>query len=178
MMSQGKGLEFQTCLIKPSRPTDTQKLDSMPRSREIQEDMREKVTEICQSGEGSKASSKVWGLQRTTARAVIHKRRKRGAVVNLPRSSRPTKITPRAQQRLIQEVTKDPTTTSKDPQGSPASVKLLTGTGRVNTMVGSNELSEAFRETPEQRVSLEREFQSAVPLSGTERTRGGHSNDR
>ncbi|KAK3565304.1 hypothetical protein QTP86_005482 [Hemibagrus guttatus] len=42
---------------------------------------------------------------------------------NLPRSGRPTKITPRAQRQLIQEVTKDPTTTSKELQASLASVK-------------------------------------------------------
>ncbi|KAK3566750.1 hypothetical protein QTP86_004438 [Hemibagrus guttatus] len=45
-------------------------------------------------------------------------------VENLPRSGRPTKITPRAQRQLIQEITKDPTTTSKELQASLASVKL------------------------------------------------------
>ncbi len=44
--------------------------------------------------------------------------------MNLPRSGRPTKITPRVQQRLIQEVTKDPTTTSKELQASLTSVKV------------------------------------------------------
>ncbi|KAI4894379.1 hypothetical protein NFI96_003988 [Prochilodus magdalenae] len=62
-------------------------------------------------------------LRQTTVRAIIHKWQKHGAVVNLPRSGRPTKITPRVQRRLIQEVTKDPTTTSKEPEASPASVK-------------------------------------------------------
>ncbi|KAI4880266.1 hypothetical protein NFI96_008824 [Prochilodus magdalenae] len=94
----------------------------MPKSKEIQEP-NEKVIEIYQSGKGYKAISKVLGLQKTTARAIIHKWRERGTVVNLPRSGRPTKITPRAQRQLIQEVTKDPTTTSKNLQGSLASVK-------------------------------------------------------
>ncbi len=79
----------------------------MLRSKEIQEQMRKKVIEIYQSGKGYKAISKALGLQRTTVRAIIHKWRKHGTVVNLPRSDRPTKITPRAQRRLIQEVTKD-----------------------------------------------------------------------
>ncbi|XP_054624657.1 galactokinase isoform X2 [Dunckerocampus dactyliophorus] len=61
-----------------------------------------------------KAISKALGLHRTTVRAIIHKWRKHGTVLNLPRRGRPTKMTPRAQQRLIQEVTKDPTTTSKN----------------------------------------------------------------
>ncbi len=71
-----------------------------------------------QSGKGYKDISKALGLQRTTVRAIIHKWRKLGTVVNLPRSGRPTKITPRAQRRLIQEVIKEPRTTSKELQAS------------------------------------------------------------
>ncbi|KAK3574795.1 hypothetical protein QTP86_018385 [Hemibagrus guttatus] len=79
---------------------------------------------IYQSGKGYKAISKALGLPRTTVRAIIYKWRKHGTVENLTRSGRPTKITPRAQRQLIQEVTKDPTTTSKELQASLASVKL------------------------------------------------------
>ncbi len=96
----------------------------MLRSKEIQEQTRKKVIEIYQSGKGYKAIYKALGLQRPTVRAIIQKWRKHGTVVNLPRSGRPTKITPRAQRRLIQEVTKDPTTTSKEMQVSLASVKV------------------------------------------------------
>ncbi|KAK3546320.1 hypothetical protein QTP70_025682 [Hemibagrus guttatus] len=80
---------------------------------------------IYQSGKGYKAISKALGLPRTTVRAIIYKWRKHGTVENLLRSGRPTKITPRAQRQLIQEVTKDPTTTSKEMQASLASVKNL-----------------------------------------------------
>ncbi|KAK3565618.1 hypothetical protein QTP86_012948 [Hemibagrus guttatus] len=85
--------------------------------------MRKNVIEIYQSGKGYKAISKALGLPRTTVRAIIYKWRKHGTVENLPRSGRPTKITPRAQRQLIQEDTKDPTTTSKELQASLASVK-------------------------------------------------------
>ncbi|KAK3536403.1 hypothetical protein QTP86_008885 [Hemibagrus guttatus] len=78
---------------------------------------------IYESGKGYKAISKALGLPRTTVRAIIYKWRKHGTVENLPRSGRPTKITPRVQRQLIQEVTKDPTTTSKELQASLASVK-------------------------------------------------------
>ncbi len=122
--SQSRNHLNRTCLTKWSRPKDPQKLHIMLRSKEIQEQMRKKVIEIYQSGKGYKAISKALGLQRTTVRAIIHKWRKHGTVVNLPRSGRPTKITPRAQRRLIQEVTKDPTTTSKELQASLASVKV------------------------------------------------------
>ena len=79
----------------------------MSQSKKIQEQMRNKIIHIYQSGKGYKAISKALGLQRTTVRAIIHKwrelgtvvnlpRRELGTVVNLPRSGRPTKITPRA----------------------------------------------------------------------------------
>ncbi|KAK3530806.1 hypothetical protein QTP70_002837 [Hemibagrus guttatus] len=86
--------------------------------------MRKKVIEIYQSGKGYKAISKALGLPRTTVRAIIYKWGKHGTMENLPRSGRPTKITPRAQRQLIQEVTKDPTTISKELQASLVSVKV------------------------------------------------------
>ncbi len=69
----------------------------MPRSKEIQEHMRNKIVDMYLSGKDYKAISKALGLQRTTVRAIIHKWRKLGTVVNLPRSGQPIKITPRAQ---------------------------------------------------------------------------------
>ncbi|KAK3534524.1 hypothetical protein QTP86_016600 [Hemibagrus guttatus] len=83
---------------------------------------------IYQSGKGYKAISKALGLPRTAVRAITYKWRKHGTVENLPRRGRPTKITSRVQRQLIQEVTKDPTTTSKELQASLASVKLAVPT--------------------------------------------------
>ncbi|KAF7670306.1 hypothetical protein LDENG_00272020 [Lucifuga dentata] len=110
----------------------------MPQSEEIQEQMRNKVIDIYQSGKGYKAISKALGLQRTTVRAIIHKWRKHGTVVNLPRSGRPTKITPRAHRRLIQEVTKEPRTTSKALQASLASVKVSVHDSTIRKRLGKN----------------------------------------
>ncbi len=76
----------------------------MPRSKEIQEQTRNQIVDMNQSGKGYKTITNALGLQRTLVRAIIHKWRKLGPVMNLPRSDRPTKITPRAQRRLIQEV--------------------------------------------------------------------------
>ncbi len=45
-------------------------------------------------------------------------------VLNLPRSGRPTEITPRAQRQLIQDIIKEPRTTSKDLQASLASINV------------------------------------------------------
>ncbi|KAK3515004.1 hypothetical protein QTP70_003251 [Hemibagrus guttatus] len=93
---------------------------------------------IYQSGKGYKAISKALGLPRTTVRAIIYKWRKRGTVENLPRSGRPTKITPRVQQQLIQEVTKDPTTTSKELQALLASVKVSVHDSTIRKRLGKN----------------------------------------
>uniref|UniRef100_A0AAY5K7Q8 Transposase Tc1-like domain-containing protein n=1 Tax=Esox lucius TaxID=8010 RepID=A0AAY5K7Q8_ESOLU len=107
----------------------------MQRSKEIQELMRKSSITFYQSGKGYKAISKALGLQRTTVRAIIHKWRKHGTVENLPRSGRPTKITPRAQRRLILEVIKDPTTTSKELQ---ASVKVSVHDSTIRKKLGKN----------------------------------------
>ncbi|KAK3538185.1 hypothetical protein QTP70_032718 [Hemibagrus guttatus] len=112
----------------------------MRRAKEIQKQMREKVIEIYQCGKGYKAISKALGLPRTTVRAIIYKWRKHGTVENLPRSGRPTKITPRAQRQLIQEVTKDPTTTSKELQASLASVKVSVHDSTIRKRLGKNGL--------------------------------------
>ncbi|KAK3511176.1 hypothetical protein QTP70_032221, partial [Hemibagrus guttatus] len=85
----------------------TERLDIMPRAKEIQKQMRKKVIEIYQSGKGYKAISKALGLLRTTVRAIIYKWRKHGTVENLPRSGRLAKITPRAQRQLIQQLPKN-----------------------------------------------------------------------
>ncbi len=106
--------------------------------KEIQEQMRNKIVDMYQSGKGYKAISKALGLQRTTVRTIIHKWRKLGTVVNLPRSGQPTKMTPRVQWRLIQEVIKEPRTTSKELQASLASVKVSVHDSTIRKRLGKN----------------------------------------
>ncbi len=123
----------------------------MPRSKEIQEQMRNKIVDMYQSGKGYKAMSKALGLQRTMVRAIIHKWRKLGTVVNLPRSGRPTKITPRAQWQLIQEVIKEPRTTSKELQASLASIKVNVHDSTIRKRLGKNGI---HRRVPRQKPLL------------------------
>ncbi len=125
----------RTCLTKWSVLKEQH---IMPQSKEIQEQMRKKVVDMYQSGKGYKAISRALGLQRTTVRAIIHKWRKLVTVVNLPRSGRPTKITPRAQWRLIQEVIKEPRTTSKELQGSLASINVSVHDSTIRKRLGKN----------------------------------------
>ncbi len=112
----------------------------MPQSKEIQEQMRNNIVDMYQSGKGYKAISKALGFQQTTIRGIIHKWRKLGTVVNLPRSGRPTKITPRAQRRLIQEVIKEPRTTSKELQASLASIKVSIHDSTIIKRLGKNSI--------------------------------------
>ncbi|KAK3563027.1 hypothetical protein QTP86_013350 [Hemibagrus guttatus] len=66
-------------------------------------------------------------------RAIIYKWRKHGTVENLPKSGQPTKITPRAQRQLIQEVT-------KDLQASLTSVKVSVHDSTIRKRLGKNGL--------------------------------------
>ncbi len=100
--------------------------------------MRNKTVDMYQSGKGYKAISKALGLQQTTVRAIIHKGRKLGTVVNLPRSGRPTKITPREQRQLIQEVINEHRTISKELQASLASIKVSVHDSTIRKRLGKN----------------------------------------
>ena len=127
-----------TCLAMWSRLKGLKKQYMMQRSKEIQEQMRNKVIDIYQSGKGYKAISKALGLQRTTVRAIICKWRTFGTVVNLPRSGRLTKNPPSAHRQLIQEVTKEPRLTSKELQASLASVKVSVHDSTIRKRLGRN----------------------------------------
>ncbi len=98
----------------------------MPQSKEIQEQMRNKIVDMYQSGKGYKTISKALGLKGFVT------------VVNLPRSGRPTKITLRAQQQLIQEIIKEPRTTSKELQASLASIKVSVHDSTIRKRLGKN----------------------------------------
>ncbi len=122
----------RTCLTKWSMLKEQH---IMPRSKEIQEQMRNKISDMYQSGKGYKAISKALGL-----RAIIYKLRKLGTVVNLLRSGWPTKITPRAKWRLIQEVIKELRTTSKELQASLASIKVSVHESTIRKKLGKNSI--------------------------------------
>ncbi len=107
----------------------------MPRSKEIQEQVRNKIVDMYQSGKGSNAISKAVGPQlEPLSTNGEHLEQWR----NLPRSGQPTTITPRAQRRLIQEVIKEPRTTSKELQASLASIKVSVHDSTIRKRLGKN----------------------------------------
>ncbi len=95
--------------------------------------MTNKIVYMYQSGKGYKAISKALGF---TVRALIHKWRKLVTAVILPRSGWPTKITPKAQWRLIQEVIKESRTSSKELQASFASIKVSVHDSTIRKRLG------------------------------------------
>ncbi len=127
----------KTCLTKWSMLKEQH---IMLQSKEIQEQMRKTKWLANQSGKSYKAISKVLGLQWTTVRGIINKWRKLRTVVNLPRSGWPTIITPRAQWRLIQEVIKEPRTTSKELHASLASIKVSVHDSTIRKRQGKNSI--------------------------------------
>ncbi len=108
----------------------------MLRSKEIQEQMRNKIVDMYQSGKGYKAISKALGLHRSQSHYPQMEK-----TWNLPRSGWPTKITPRAQRWLIQEVIKEPRTTSKELQASLASIKIsVVHDSTIRKRLGKNDI--------------------------------------
>lgn len=108
----------------------------MPRSREISEELRKKVVEAHQSGKGYKLISKALGLSKTTVRAILHKWKKFGTVMNLPRSGRPPKILPKTRREIIREVMKNPSTTSKDLQAALAAANIVVHDSTIRRILG------------------------------------------
>ncbi|XP_068111821.1 uncharacterized protein [Hyperolius riggenbachi] len=93
---------------------------SVGRSKEISEDLRQKVVEAHKSGKGYKSISKELGLHRSTVRQIIYKWKKFSTVLTLPRSGRPTKISAKARRTIVKQMTTNPRVTSKDLQASLA----------------------------------------------------------
>ncbi len=109
----------------------------MPQSKEIQEQMRNKIVDMYQSGKGYKAFLRLWDSSEPQSEPLSTNGE---TVMNLPRSGRPTKITPRAQWRLIQEVIKEPRTTSKELQASLASIKVSVHESTIRKRLGKNSI--------------------------------------
>ncbi|XP_027016653.1 uncharacterized protein DDB_G0290685-like [Tachysurus fulvidraco] len=108
----------------------------MPRSKEIPEDVRRQVVEAHESGKGYKQISKVIGLPKTTIRGILRKWKRFGTVVTLPRSGRPSKISPRARREIIREVMKNPCTTSRDLQATLASSNICVHQSTIRRILG------------------------------------------
>ncbi len=82
--------------------------------------------------------------------------------MNLPRSGQPTTITPRAQRRLIQEVIKEPRTTSKELQASLASIKVSVHDSTIRKRLGKNGI---HGRVPRQKPLLTKKTKTEILIS-------------
>ncbi|MBN3317283.1 MBP protein, partial [Atractosteus spatula] len=80
--------------------------------------IRDKVLEKYQSGQGYTNISKALNIPRSTVKSIIKKVRKYGTTVNLPRTCRPPKRSVWARRAVVREATKSPTATLKELQSS------------------------------------------------------------
>jgi len=96
----------------------------MPRAKEVSDDLRRRVVDAHQSGDGYKRISKRLNLHPSTVRSIVVKWKQFHTTVTLPRSGRPAKISPRTAVKLVRDVSKDPKLTSKDLQASLAAADV------------------------------------------------------
>lgn len=88
----------------------------MAKTREHSEELKKKVIDAYQSGEGYKKISKRFFLPRTTVMSIIHKWKESGTTSVLPRSGRPRKISTRAVKKIVRQVSIEPKLNLKDIQ--------------------------------------------------------------
>ena len=76
-------------------------VNTMPRRKDISNDPREAIVAAHQSGKGYKAISKLFRVHHSTERKIIHKWKTIRTAVNLPRSGRLSKFTPRSKSQEL-----------------------------------------------------------------------------
>ncbi|MBN3314585.1 XRCC4 protein, partial [Atractosteus spatula] len=113
------------------------------RSKEISEDLRKRVVDAHQAGKGYRMTSKDSRLHQSTVRRIVYKCRKFNTTVTLPRSGRPTKITPRARRIIFREITKNPRVMSKDLQASLALANVSVHESTIRQTLNKDSKKEA-----------------------------------
>ena len=109
----GKG--FYQHKLKERNPTKPLLYRStMQIGKEISEDMKKRVVTAYQSGEGDKTISKRFQLHPSTVRQIMYKWRAFNMTATLPRSGRPSKISPRNTRKNIIQVQANPHITCRE----------------------------------------------------------------
>lgn len=98
---------------------------TMPRGKEISEDIRKKAPTAHQSGESYKTISKRFLLQPSTVRQIIYKWRAFNMTATLTRrSGRPSKLSPISTRKIINQVKANSHITSRELQTSLAASRI------------------------------------------------------
>lgn len=96
----------------------------MVRSKELSEAFRKKIVDAYESGKGFQKISKEYKISHSTVRKIVYKWRTFKTTANMPRSGRPSKFTPRADRKMLKEVSKNPKMSSRDLQQALATVDV------------------------------------------------------
>ena len=78
------------------------------KTEEHSKQLRERVIEKYNSGDGYKRISKALNIPLSSVKSNTKKWKEYGTCVNLPRSGRPRKLSDHASRRLVREATKKP----------------------------------------------------------------------
>lgn len=113
-------------------------METMPRTKELSEDLRATIVELHKAGKGYKTISKSLDVHVSTVRQIIYKWREFNTVATLPRRGRPAKISPRAQRRIINEVRRNPRASAKDLQTSLARTNISVHTSTICKILNKN----------------------------------------
>ena len=104
----------------------------MGKSKELSEDLRQKMIYCHKAGEGYKKISKHLSIPISTIVSIIKKYKTHGTVTTLPRSGRKKVLSPRTSRRIVRKVNNNPRLTAKDIQSELAA----SGTGVSISTIG------------------------------------------
>jgi len=105
-------------------------VNTMPRRKDISNDLREAVIAAHQSG---KTISKLFGVPHFTMKKIIHKWKTLTTVVNLSRSGHPSKFTPKS----VKNAKKTLTLTSQTLQASASTLNVKVHDSQIRKKVKS-----------------------------------------
>ena len=97
----------------------------MGKSKELSEDLRQKIIYCHKAGEGFRKISKHLSIPISTIVSIIKKYKTHGTVTTLPRSGRKKVLSPRTSRRIVRKVNNNLRLTAKDIQSELAA----SGTG-------------------------------------------------
>ncbi len=86
----------------------------MAKTKELSNDVRDKIVDLHKAGMGYKTIAKQLGEKVTTVGVIIRKWKKHKITVNLPRTGAPCKISPRGVSVIMRTVRNQPRTTQED----------------------------------------------------------------
>lgn len=113
-------------------------MGTMPRTKELSEDLRARIVELHKAGRGYKSISKSLDVHVSTVRQIIYKWREFKTVATLPRRGRPAKMTARAQRRMVSEVRRNPRASAKALQTSLVHANISVHTSTIRKCLNKN----------------------------------------